>query len=42
MTLDYAQFQVLTALVMAVNQEDIELRQYKTISKLSKINQHEQ
>jgi hypothetical protein len=42
MTLDYAQFQVLTALVMAVNQEDIELRQYKTISKLSKINQREQ
>jgi hypothetical protein len=35
--LDYAEFEVLTALVMAVNQDDIELRQYKTISKLTKI-----
>ena len=37
MELDYAEFEVLTALVMAVNQDDIELRQYKTISKLTKI-----
>lgn len=36
MTLDYSQFEALTALIMAVNQSDIELRQYKTINKLTK------
>ena len=35
--LDYSEFEALTALVMAVNQDDIELRKYKTISKLTKI-----
>ena len=35
MELDYAQFEVLTALVMAVNKDDIELRQSRTISKLT-------
>lgn len=34
--LDYAEFEALTALIMAVNQDDIELRQYKTINKLTK------
>jgi hypothetical protein len=40
-TLDYAQFEALTALVMAVNQDDIELRQYKTINKLRKISKND-
>lgn len=35
MELDYAEFEALTALIMAVNKDDIELRQYKTISKLT-------
>jgi hypothetical protein len=34
--LDYSEFEALTALVMAVNQDEIELRQYKTINKLTK------
>lgn len=35
-TLNYAQLEALTALIMAINQDDIELRQYKTINKLTK------
>lgn len=40
-SLDYAQFEALTALVMAANQDDIELRQYKTINKLKKVNHND-